>query len=186
MKLFNKNNKNALFNTFNKEIIPGIGIIFKRAQSNGVNNLFYDENINYLLPEVLDLSSVKKYLNINLLWFSVYGLSITRQRSFVICNADSFLNFPQLENFFLKSNQFYGGIVIFILNRDNFNNFSSEIEKKFPIFNYSKLDEFIDLMPSKFQLSEKLKLPVIAYLNNSILLEYNICESNKFAERTEA
>ncbi|MHB8281511.1 MAG: indolepyruvate ferredoxin oxidoreductase subunit alpha [bacterium] len=185
MRLFNKNNKRALLNKFNKEIIPGIEVIFKRAQSNGVNNLFYDENINHLLPEVLDLSSVKKYLNINSLWFSIYGLSITRQRSFVICNADSFFSFSQLEELFLKSNQFYGGIVIFILNRDNFNNVSSETEKKFPIFNYSKLDEFIDLIPSKFQLSEKLKLPVIAYLNNSILLEYKVYESNQFAERTE-
>ncbi|MHB1646994.1 MAG: ATP-binding protein [bacterium] len=185
MQLFNKNNKRALLNKFSKEIIPGIEVIFKRAQDNGVNNLFYDENINHLLPEILDLSSVKKYLNIDSLWFSIYGLSVTRQRSFVICNADSFFSFSQLENLFLKSNQFYGGILIFILNRDNFNNFSSETEKKFPIFNYSKLDEFIDLIPSKFQLSEKLKLPIIVYLNSSILLEYKIYESDLFTERTE-
>ncbi len=187
MQLFNKNNKNALLNKFEKKIIPGIEIIFQRAKGNGVNNLFYDENINCLLPEILlDLSAVKKYSNINLLWFSVFALSIARQRSFVVCNAGSFFSFSQLENTFLKPNQFYGGIVICLLNRSSYNNFSTEIEKKFPIFNYSKLDEFIDLIPSKFQLSEKLKLPVIIYLNNSILSEYKICDSNKFAERTEA
>ncbi len=187
MQLFNKNNKNTLLNKFEKKIIPGIEIIFQRAKGNGVNNLFYDENINYLLPEVLlDLSAVKKYSNINLLWFSVFALSIARQRSFIVCNADSFFSFSQLEDIFLKPNQFYGGVVICLLNRSSYNNFSAEIEKKFPIFNYSKLDEFIDLIPSEFQLSEKLKLPVIIYLNNSILSEYKICDSNKFAERTEA
>ncbi len=187
MQLFNKNNKNALLNKFEKKITPGIEIIFQGAKNNGVNNLFYDENINYLLPEILSgMPAVKKYSNINLLWFSVFALSVARQRSLIVCNAGSFFSFSQLEEIFLKQNQFYGGIVICLLNRSGYNNFSTEIEKEFPIFNYSKLDEFIDLIPSKFQLSEKLKLPVIIYLNNSVLSEYKICDGNKFAERTEA
>ncbi len=187
MQLFKKNNKKDSVNKFEKKLIAGIEIIFQRAKSNGVNNLFYDENINYLLPEVfLDSSTVKKYSNINLLWFSVFALSVARQRSFIVCNAGSFFSFSQLEDIFLKPNQFFGGVVICLFNRRSYNNFSAEIEKKFPIFNYSKLDEFIDLIPSKFQISEKLKVPVIIYLNNSTLFEYKICSSNNFAERTEA
>ena len=181
------NNKEKRLSPENQDtnIISGIEYIYLRAAENGAKNLFYDEKLNHFLPEYFRTALVKTCPDTSEMWFSIFALTVTHQRSLAVCHCASFFGFDRLEEIFLDESHINGGLLIYIIKKDEFRNFSPWIEKRFPIFNYSKIDDFLDLMPSHFEFSERLKLPVLVYLNDPVLYEYRSKEQVKYTERIE-
>ncbi len=183
MRILNRN-KNILYRDKGYNITGGIEFILKRASNNGINNTFLDANLTDKLAEIDKNFSLKIQPDMDLLWTEVYSLSITNRRAMAFVYDQSFLNFIFLEKYFISNKNLNGGIVLFLFKKPGINKFSLSFESIFPTYNYHKISGFIDHLPYYFELSEKLKLPVLIYLNDSIINEYNIEEEKEYTERT--
>ncbi len=183
MRIFGKNNKLTVKNS-NGEFISGIEYIIKRTLNNGINNIFLEDNIVKAMPEIPKLFSLNIESELEFLWTEVYMLSATNRRSMVFAYDMSFINFINLEEYFIKNTALKGGIVLFLFKKQCIKKISFEFKSIFPVYNYYKTSNFIDYLPYYFELSEKLKLPVIIYLNDSVMNEYCPDEKKEYTERT--
>ncbi len=168
------------------KIISGLESILERAVNNGINNLFLESKLIEKLPEVPVFPSFNIEADLNFLWTSVYSLSITNRRSLAFTYEQSFLDFIGLEKYFIGNKSITGGIVLFFFKNSSIKKVPFAFEKIFPIYNYYKLSGFLDNLPYYFELSEKLKLPVLIYLNDSVMNEYYAYEKKEYTERTAA
>ncbi len=185
MRIFNRN-KNILPAGKGYEITCGIEFILKRALNNGINNIFLDGKLTGNLPEIRKTSSLKIQSDTDFLLTETYSLSIMNQRAMVFAYDQSFLNFINLEKYFIDNKNLNGGIVLFLFKKPGIKKFSFSFKSIFPVYNYYKISKFIDYLPYYFELSEKLKLPVLIYLNDSVINEYNLDEKKEYTERTAA
>ncbi len=185
MGIFNRN-RNNLPEDKGYEIACGIEFILKRALNNGINNIFLDGKLTENLPEINKTSSLRIQSDIDILWTEAYSLAITNRRAMAFACDQSFLNFINLEKYFIGNKNLTGGIVLFLFKKHGIKKFSFSFESIFPVYNYYKISEFIDYLPYYFELSEKLKLPVLIYLNDSVMNEYNLDEKKEYTERTAA
>jgi NAD-dependent dihydropyrimidine dehydrogenase PreA subunit len=181
-----KNKKNISTSDKGYEFIGGIEFILKRALNNGINNIFLDDKLTGCLPEIPNHASLKIHSDLEFLWTAVYSLSITNQRSMAFTYDRSFFNFINLEKYFIANKNLNGGAVIFLFKKPDIKKFSFSFESIFPTYNYYKMTGFLDYLPYYFELSEKLKLPVLIYLNDSVMNEYNPDEKKEYTERTAA
>lgn len=184
MQIFKKNT-NLHIEKQNYELINGAEFLFKRAANSGIENIFFDDDLTRLLPEKSNSLSVKIYSNPDFLWTSVYSLSMTHQRVMGLTYDQSFFNFNFLEKYFANNTNLNGGIVIFLFKKEGVKNFSFALKSILPIYNYYKIDDFLEYLPYYFELSEKLKLPVLIYLNEPVLYEFKLDEYKEYIERTE-
>ena len=184
MQLFKKNT-GISFERQNYELINGAEFLFKRASNSGIKNIFLDNSLIPLLPEISNPPFLKTYSNSDLFWTSVYALSMTHQRVMGLTYDQSFFNFIFLEKYFTNNSNLNGGIVIFLFKKEGIKDFSFSLKTIFPIYNYYKIDDFLEPLPYYFELSEKLKLPVLIYLNESTLHEFKPDEFKEYTERTE-
>jgi NAD-dependent dihydropyrimidine dehydrogenase PreA subunit len=185
MEIFKKN-RNTLPANQDYEFISGVEFISKRALNNGINNIFIDGRMSESLPEIHKASSFKIQPDTDFLWTEAYSLAITNRRTMAFAYDQSFLNFINLEKYFIGNKNFSGGIVLFLFKKPGIKKFSFSFESIFPVYNYYKISGFIDYLPYYFELSEKLKLPVIIYLNDSVMNEYGLDEKKEYTERTAA
>ncbi|MHB1545150.1 MAG: hypothetical protein ACYCV8_00625, partial [bacterium] len=185
MGIFNRN-RNILTSDKGYEIICGTELILKRALNNGIGNIFLDGKLTKNLPEIDKTSSLKVQSDMDLLWTEIYCLSITNRRAMAFAYDQSFLNFINLEKYFIGNKNLNGGIVLFLFKKPGIKKFSFSFESILPVYNYYKISGFIDYLPYYFELSEKLKLPVLIYLNESVMNEYNLDEKKEYTERTAA
>ncbi|MHB1697068.1 MAG: 4Fe-4S binding protein [bacterium] len=181
-----KKNKNILPSEQNYEFISGVEFILKRALNNGINNVFLDDKLTERLPEIPKTPFLKIQPDMDFLWTSVYSLSVTNQRVMGFVYDQSFLNFIYLEKYFTVNKNLNGGIVLFLFKKPGIKKFSFSFESIFPVYNYYKISDFLDYLPYYFEISEKLKLPVLIYLNDSVINEYNPDEKKEYTERTAA
>jgi NAD-dependent dihydropyrimidine dehydrogenase PreA subunit len=187
MGIFNRNrNRNILPEGKGYEITCGIEFILKRALNNGINNIFLDGKLTENLPEINKTSSLRIQSDMDFLWTEIYSLAITNRRAMAFACDQSFLNFINLEKYFIGNKNLNGGIVLFLFKKRGIKKFSFSFESIFPVYNYYKISGFIDYLPYYFELSEKLKLPVLIYLNDSVMNEYNLDEKKEYTERTAA
>lgn len=184
MQIFKKD-KGIPLEKQNYELINGAEFLFKRASDSGIKNVFLDNSLIPLLPEISNPPFFKTYSNQYFFWTSVYALSMTHQRVMSLAYDQFFLNFIFLEKYFTNNGNLNGGIVIFLFKKEDITNFSFSLKTIFPIYNYNKIDDFLEPLPYYFTLSEKLKLPVLIYLNESILYEFKSGEFKEYSERTE-
>ncbi|MCL4321773.1 MAG: hypothetical protein M0016_02040 [Deltaproteobacteria bacterium] len=180
-----KKNTDSLLERKNYELISGMEFLFKRASNSGIKNIFLDNSLIPLLPEISKPSFLKIYSNSELFWTSVYSLSMTHQRIISLTYDQSFFNFIFLEKYFTNNSNLNGGIVIFLFKKKGIKNFSFALKSIFPAYNYHKIDDFLDSLPYYFELSEKLKLPVLIYLDEGALYEFKPDEFKEYTERTE-
>ena len=185
MEIF-KRNRNILTEGNGYEITCGIEFILKRALNNGINNIFIDGKLTDNLPEIDRTSSLRIQPDTNFLWTEIYSLAITNRRAMAFAFDQSFLNFINLEKYFIGNKNLNGGVVLFLFKKQGIKKFSFSFESIFPVYNYYKISEFVDYLPYYFELSEKLKLPVLIYLNDSVMNEYGIDEKKEYTERTAA
>jgi len=181
-----KRNRNILTEDSAYEITCGIEFILKRALNNGINNIFIDANLTENFPEITETSFLRIQQDTDFLWTEVYSLAITNRRAMAFAFDRSFLNFVNLEKYFIGNKNLNGGIVLFLFKKEGIKKFSFSFESIFPVYNYYKISEFVDYLPYYFELSEKLKLPVLIYLNNSVMNEYGLDEKKEYIERTAA
>ncbi|MHB8232120.1 MAG: indolepyruvate ferredoxin oxidoreductase subunit alpha [bacterium] len=181
-----KKNRNILPSDQDYEFISGVEFILKRALNNGINNVFLDDKLTERLPEIPKTSFLKIQSDMDFLWTSVYSLSITNRSVLGFSYDQSFLNFIYLEKYFMGNKNLNGGIVLFLFKKPGIKKFSFSFESIFPVYNYYKISDFLDYLPYYFEISEKLKLPVLIYLNDSVMNEYNPDEKKEYTERTAA
>lgn len=184
MQIFKKNTSLHLVKQ-NHELISGAEFLFKSAVNNGIKNNFFDDTLMPLLPEKLRLSCLKTYSNLDLLWTSIYSLSIIQQRIMCMAHDQSFFNFNNLEKYFFNSGNLNGGIVIILFKKKNVHNFYYKLKGIFPIYNYYRIDDFSESLSHYFELSERLKLPVLIYLDESALYEFKLGRHEHYTDRTE-
>ncbi len=184
MRIFKKN-AGSLLERKNYEIINGAEFLFKRASNSGIKNIFLEDSLIRLLPEISKPPFLKIYSNSELFWTSAYSLSMTHQRVMSLTYDQSFFNFIFLEKYFANNDNFNGGMVIFLFKKAGIKNFSFALKSIFPAYNYYKIDDFLDSLPYYFELSEKIKLPVLIYLDEPVLYEFKPDEFKEYTERTE-
>ncbi len=184
MRIFKKNTSLHLEKR-NNELISGTEFLSKSAVNSGIKNIFFDDNLAPLLPERLNLSCLKTYSNTDLLWTSIYSLSVIHQRIMCLASDQSFFNFNYLEKYFFNNENLNGGIVLILFKKKNVQNFYSNLKNIFPIYNYYKIDDFSESLSRYFELSERLKLPVLIYLDESALYEFKLGKREAYTERTE-
>ncbi len=185
MEIFKKN-KSVLPVNGDYEFINGIEFIIKRALNNGIRNVFLDGGLSYRLPEIIIPSFLTIRTDLDFLWTSVYSLSVTNRRVMGFAYDGSFFNFINLEKYFTGNKNLDGGVVLFLFKKKGMEKFSFSFKSVFPIYNYYKISDFLDYLPYYFELSEKIKLPVLIYLNDSVMYEYNPDEKKEYTERTAA
>ncbi len=183
MRIFRKNNKLPVKKE-GGEFISGIEYIIKRTLNNGINNIFLEDNIAKSMPEIPAVSPLSVEYNLDFLWTEVYSLSATNRRTSVFAYDISFFNYTRLEEYFVKNEALTGGTVLFLFKKQGLKKFSFDFKSVFPVYNYYKVSNFIDYIPYYFELSEKLKLPVVVYLNDSVMNEYILEEKKEYTERT--
>ncbi len=183
MRIFGKRNKLAVKN-IDSEFISGVEYIIKRTLNNGISNIFLEDNIAKAMPEIPAVSPLNVEYNLDFLWTEVYSLSVTNRRASVFAYDISFFNYEHLEEYFVKNEALKGGTVLFLFKKQGLKKFSFNFKSVFPVYNYYKVSNFIDYIPYYFELSEKLKLPVIFYLNDSVMNEYILEEKKEYTERT--
>lgn len=183
MQIFKKNiSLNIKKRNYN--IISGIEFLSKTALNNGIDNIFFDGEITSLLPEIPEANLLKIYSDTNFLWTSIYSLSLANKRAMGFAYDRSFFNFTNLEKYFTDGKNINGGIVIFLFKKKGVKKAPYALESIFPIYNYCKISDFLQYMHYYFELSEKLKLPVLIYLNDSVMNEYIHDEKREYFERT--
>ncbi len=180
--MFGEKNKTAQ-NPF-YELISGGDRLLRSARFLGIKSIFLDKALLPVIPELQDPSGLKFYPDSEILWTSVYSLSITNQRVMALINDQSLLNFSYLEKY-LSSGSLRGGVVTFIIKKSGEKILPGEIKNIFPVYNFHRQDDFIHILPQFFDLSERLKLPVLILANNSIFNEFTAEDDLKTAQRTE-
>lgn len=181
-----KRNKNIIIENDGPDLVNGFEFIIKRALNNGIGNIFLESALISRLPEVPLSTSVQVRNDSSMLWESAFTLGITNRRFMGFATEGSFFNFSAIDKHFIGNKNLSGGVVAFLFKDWGINKISSKFKGIFPTFSYFRIKDFIEYLPYYFELSEKLKLPVLIYLNDSILNEYNPEEKKEYTERTAA